>query len=197
MAAAPRVVKQLGGAGRVFDWRGTDLLPPNGGKIPVLLMVEHIPVVRNVPGTSDFVTLANVLRAQGLSLQAATDAEGNVALYNHLNRLCFQARGANFCSAGVEHMHATITEPWTRRQLNASAWLWHLAKTGYGLPLQRGQLASGDGVVTVRRKGHVTHEGVSDHAGFHDRSDPGPGYDFAYVKHAAEFFGRRRTFAGA
>ena len=47
-------------------------------------MIEHIPVIENVPGTDDFMTLTRVLDAQGLSLQAATDANGNVALYNPL-----------------------------------------------------------------------------------------------------------------
>lgn len=192
-----RQMKTLRGAGRVFDYRGTGVLPPSGGRIPLLLMVEHIPVIRQMPGTQDFIVLADVLRARGLSLQAATDAEGNVAIYNNLNRLCWQARGANSFSCGVEHMHATITEPWTRAQLNASAWLWHYAKTVYGLPLRHGRLGDGPGIVKVLRTGHVTHQGVSNHAGFHDRSDPGPGYDFAYVKHAAEFFARKRTFLGA
>lgn len=198
MAAQPKVRRRLKGAGTVFDWRGTGLLPPNGGRIRPLVMVEHIPVVRNVEGISDFITLANVLRAQGLSLQAATDREGNVALYNRLDALCFQARGANMVSCGVEHMHMTTSEPWTKRQLRASAWLWVLAERWEGIPLRGGSLGSGaPGIATVRAKGHVTHKRVSAAAGFNDRSDPGPGYDFEYVKHCARYWKRRRTFEGA
>jgi hypothetical protein len=162
-----------------------------------MLMVEHIPVVPNKKGIEDFVTLANVLRAQGLSLQAATDSEGNVAIYNSLNRMCFQAKGANSISCGVEHMHMTIAEPWTRRQLNASAWLWHYAHVVHGLPKQRARIGGGGGLVTVRRKGHTGHREVSKEAGFNDRSDPGPLYDWGYVNHAADFFARKRTFKGA
>ena len=100
-----KVLKELRGAGKVFDYRNTGLLPANGLIIHPLIMVEHIPVIENVPGQEDFMTLARVLKTKGLSLQAATDREGNVALYNPLNRLCFQARGANQVSCGVEHMH--------------------------------------------------------------------------------------------
>lgn len=101
------VLKELRGAGKVFDFRGTGLLPPNGGIIQPLITVEHIPVVPNVEGADDLHQLARVLRQQGLSLHAAADREGNIALYNPLNRLCYQARGANSVSCGVEHMHTT------------------------------------------------------------------------------------------
>jgi hypothetical protein len=197
MAIRARTMKKLSGAGTVFDFRGTGLLPPNGGRIPLLIMVEHIPVFPNKKGIEDFIGLAGVLRAQGLSLQAATDSEGNVAIYNNLNTLCFQAKGANSISCGVEHMHMTIAEPWTRAQLNASAWLWHYAHVVYGLPKQRAWLGHGNGLVTVKRKGHTGHRDVSHKAGFNDRSDPGPRYDWGYVNHAADFFARKRTFKGA
>ena len=41
-------------------------------------------------------------------VQFSTDASGNVAMFTKANRLCFQARGANSVSCGIEHMHATI-----------------------------------------------------------------------------------------
>jgi hypothetical protein len=195
-----RAIKALAGnnGGRVFDYRGTGAITANGGRIPLLAMVEHIPVVPNKPGTEDFDTLARVIRAQGLGLQAATDREGNVALFTNLNRMCFQARGLNAASCGVEHMHMTTGEAWTREQFNASAWLWHYAKVVYGLKKRRGRLApAGPGLARVVRTGHVTHQEVSTAARFNDRSDPGPGYDFEYVQHAANYFGRRRTFKGA
>ena len=189
--------RPIPGAGRLYDWRGTTMLPPSGPKIKPLVMVEHIPVIRNVTGVDDFVTLARVLRAQGLSLQAATDAEGNVALYNDLACLCWQARGINASSCGVEHMHATTAEPWTKRQLRASAWLWVRAEKVHGIPLRRGELANGGpGLARVVRKGHVTHQSVSAAAGFNDRSDPGPGYDFAYVRKAALHWKKHGTFEG-
>ena len=193
---ADKVLKQLRGAGKVYDYRGTGLLPANGGVIRPLIMVEHIPVVPNVKGTDDFRTLARVLRVQGLSLQAATDREGNVALYNPLNRLCFQARGANQVSCGVEHMHMSIGEEWTKRQLRASAWLWQYAEREFGIPLRVARLAAGPGRVGVLRRGHTSHRRVSAAAGFHDRVDPGPGYDWEYVRKAALFFKSHGHFEG-
>jgi hypothetical protein len=173
------------------------MLPPNGPKTPKTVMVEHIPVIANRPGISDFVILANVLKAQGLSLQAATDSAGNVALYNDLGTLCFQARGLNTASCGVEHMHATITEPWTKKQLRASAWLWVRAKVAHGIPYERARLGSGPGFARVLSKGHATHAAVSAAAGFHDRSDPGPGYSFPEVRRLARYYEEHGTFKGA
>lgn len=183
---ACRVVTNLSVAGKVIDARGTGLLPPNGGAIPVLMAIEHIPVVPNVKGYADFGTLARVLRAQGLSLQTATDSEGNVILYNDLNRLCFQARGSNSISYGTEHMHMTVSEPWTKKQQYASAWLWAYAFRRYGLPMQTAKMGNGN-PTPVLRKGHTSHKQQSIRAGFHDRSDPGPGYDFGKIQHAAKF----------
>lgn len=194
---AARVIKGLRGAGTVFDYRGTGVLPPNGGRINPLIMVEHIPVVPNRPGTEDFLILARVLKQQGLSLQAATDREGNVALYNHLNRLCFQARGANQVSCGVEHMHMSTGEEWTKKQLRASAWLWQYAEREFGIPLRVARLSSGRGRVGVQRRGHTSHQRVSAAAGFNDRSDPGPKYDWEYVAKAARFFKEHGHFEGA
>lgn len=193
---ADKVLKELRGAGKVFDYRGTGLLPASGGLIQPLIMVEHIPVISNVPGTGDFKTLARVLRDQGLSLQAATDSEGNVALYNPLNRLCFQARGANQVSCGVEHMHKTIDEPWTRKQFRAAAWLWQFAEREHGIPLRVARLSSGPGRVGVLRRGHTSHRRVSAAAGFNDRSDPGGLFDWEYVARAAHFFKGHGHFNG-
>lgn len=194
---AGTVIKELKGAGKVIDYRGSGVLAPSGGIIQPLIMVEHIPVIRNVPGTDDFLTLARVLRDRGLSLQAATDAEGNVALYNPLNRLCFQAKGANQVSCGVEHMHATINEPWSKKQFRAAAWLWQYAEREFGIPLRIARLSSGPGRVGVLRRGHTSHQRVSAAAGFNDRSDPGPGFDWEYVRSAALFFKRHGHFVGA
>lgn len=193
---AAKVIKELRGAGKVYDYRGTGVLPPNGGRIRPLIMVEHIPVVPNKPGTEDFLILANVLKKQNLSLQAATDREGNVALYNPLDRLCYQARGANQISCGVEHMHMSIGEEWTKKQLRASAWLWQYAEREYAIPLRTARLSPGHGTVGVLRRGHTSHRRVSQAAGFNDRSDPGPGYDWQYVRRAAIFFKRHGHFEG-
>ncbi|MEA2241231.1 MAG: N-acetylmuramoyl-L-alanine amidase [Solirubrobacteraceae bacterium] len=193
---ADKVLKELRGAGKVFDYRGTGLLPANGGIIRPLIMVEHIPVVPNVKGTADFHTLANVLRAQGLSLQAATDREGNVALYNDLNRLCFQAKGANQVSCGVEHMHMTIGEEWSKKQFRAAAWLWQYAEHTFGIPLRVARITSGPGRVGVLRRGHTSHQRVATAAGFNNRVDPGPGFDWEYVRKAALFFKSHGHFEG-
>jgi hypothetical protein len=184
--------------GGVTIWNGRSLLNPNGGRINLQFMVEHIPVVPNVKGLEDFYQLARVLRAQGLSLQAATDSEGHVCIYTNLNRLCYQARGANSISCGVEHMHMSTNEKWTKRQLRASAWLWVYAERTYGLPTQRGRGRRGLGnTVICTRKGHVGHRWVSEKAGYYDRSDPGPNYDWGYVKHCVKYFNRHGHFEGA
>jgi hypothetical protein len=191
------VLKEIRGMGKVYDWRTSPWTPANGGKIKPLVFVQHIPVVRNVAGIGDFITLRNVLVAQGLMVQTATDAEGNVALYTPFDQLCYQARGANQISTGCEHMHATTGEAWSKRQLRAAAWLVQLAERKHGIPPSWGALGAGPGVVKVLRRGQTSHETVSAKAGYNDRSDPGPGYDHAYVSHCVKFFKQHGHFAGA
>ncbi len=200
---SPRMIKKIKGGVQIWDYRHTGILPANGGRIRPLIMVEHIPVIKQMKGLTDFEVLARVLRGQGLSLQAATDApsEGSdyahVALYNDLDELCYQARGANSLSCGVEHMHANITEPWSRRQLRASAWLWQYAEREYGIPLRVAQINGGNGRIGVIKRGHTSHQRVSQAAGYNDRSDPGPGYDWEYVRSAALFFKEHGHFDGS
>jgi hypothetical protein len=191
------VLKEIRGMGKVYDWRTSPWTPANGGKIKPLILVQHIPVVRNVAGIGDFITLRNVLVAQGLMVQCATDSEGNVALYTPFDQLCYQARGANQLSTGCEHMHAATSEPWTKRQLRAAAWLVQLARRKHGIPIEGATLGSGDGVVRVAKRGQTTHESVSKMAGYNDRSDPGPGYDWAYVRHCVRFFEQHGHMEGA
>lgn len=198
----PRTVKRIPGIGKVFDYRGTGLCPgvKQDGRyvrIKPLIMVEHIPVLPNQKGLGDFLQLGDILRERGLNLQAATDSEGHIALFNDLNVLCWQAKGANQVSCGVEHMHMTVGEEWTRKQLCASAYLWVRAERNHDIPIQGAKIrAGGPGVIRVVRKGHTSHRRVSAAAGFHDRSDPGPGYDWAFVKHAALYYRRKDTFVG-
>ena len=189
------VIKTLKGAGKIYDFRNTRVLPPNGGLIRPLIAIEHIPVVRNVKGTADFLTLARVLRDQGLSLQTATDREGNVALFNNLNRLCYQARGSNQLSYGTEHMHMSIGEEWSKRQLRASAWIWQYAEREYGIPLLVAKLGSGNPTPVIKR-GHTSHQRQAVAAGYNDRSDPGGKYDWEYVRAASIFFKRHGHFVG-
>lgn len=192
-----KVLKEIRGMGKVYDWRTSPWTPANGGKIRPLVFVQHIPVVRNVAGIGDFITLRNVLVAQGLMVQSATDAEGNVALFTPFDQLCYQARGANQVSTGCEHMHATTSEPWSKRQMRAAAWLAQLAERKHGITAKGGRLDPGPGVVKVRRRGHVTHEAVSHKAGFNDRSDPGPGFDWSYMWHCVDYFKQHQHFEGA
>jgi hypothetical protein len=187
-------MSKTGSGGKLYDYRGTGLLPPSGGRINPLVGVEHIPVIRQMAGVEDFIVLANVLRAQGLSLQVATDGEGNVCLYNSLNVLCWQARGANAVSYGVEHMHLTVGEEWTERQFRAAALVMVRAHFNVGIPLRGGRLLPGPGLVRVQARGHVSHKAVSQAAGFNDRSDPGDGFRFAHCYELAEHFIRRGTF---
>jgi hypothetical protein len=199
-------LKTIKGMGTVYDWRDSPWTNKGvtHGKIKPLIYVQHIPVVPNKPGIIDFVTLRNVLVAQGLMIQSSTDAEGNVALYTHFDVLCYQARGANSFSCGTEHMHMATGEHWNKRQLRAMAWLIQLAEHKHGLPNTRGRLASGSGVARVIRRGQVWHSEVSDAARFHDRSDPWgkpPRHDmheiWDYVQHCIKFFSKHGHFEGA
>jgi hypothetical protein len=181
-------LKTIKGMGSVYDWRTSPWTPANGGKINPLVFVQHIPVVPNLVGIADFIRLRDVLVAQGLMVQSSTDREGNVALFTPFDILCYQARGANQLSCGCEHMHLTIGEDWSKKQLRAAAWLVNLAKEKHGIPAHWGKLGSGAGVVRVAQRGSTSHEEVSIAAGFNDRSDPGVkgkdpggGYDREYV----------------
>lgn len=197
----PRLIKTIRGGVQVYDYRKTGILPPNGGRIRPLIMVEHIPVIPQMAGMLDFEALVRVLRQRGLSLQAATDGPdersdfGKVALFNNLDRLCYQAKGANSLSCGVEHMHNTIADPWSKRQLRASAWLWQYAEREYGIPLRIAKLGNGNPVKVLQR-GHTSHQRVSQAAGFNDRVDPGSGYDWEYVRGAAVFYKKHGHFEG-
>jgi hypothetical protein len=198
------VLKSIKGMGTVYDWRPTNWTKANGGTIVPSFGVQHIPVVRNVDGFADIVTLRNVLVDQGLMIQQCTDREGNVGLFVYGNHLCFQARGANQCSWGTEHMHMTTSESWTKRQLRAAAWVNQLNNKHYGTPLSRGTVGSGNGLVRVIHPGQTTHQRISQAAGFNDRSDPGVkgedpggGYDFEYVSHCEQFFAKNGHFEGA
>lgn len=192
-----KVLKSIRGMGTIYDWRGSSWSAPNGGVIVPRLGVQHIPVIRNVDGIADLVTLNNVLTDQGLRVQHGTDKEGNVALYCDGDRLCFQAKGANQVSWGTEHMHFDVNEPWSKKQLRAAAWIVQLEKRHVSTGRGRASLASGDGVVRVRRGGQTTHERVAFCAGFKNRSDPGHGYDFEQVDHNIVFFEKHGHFAGA
>jgi len=193
-----RSIQKIGGGVRILDYRGTGLCPPNGGIIRPLIAVEHIPVIRNVAGVGDLITLGQVLKAQGLAVQSGTDAEGNVALYTTLNALCYHARGANQISTGTEHMHYGINEPWTERQCRAAAWLYVRQRRRLGIPTARGTIANGGGnTVRVITRGHVSHQAQSAAAGYNDRSDPGPAYPWAHVRRLARFYAERGTFRNA
>jgi hypothetical protein len=196
-APKPTVLRAIRGMGKIYDWRGTGLLAPSGGRITPVIFVQHIPVYPNKPGYRDFLALAAILNEKGLSIQCATDSEGNVALYNPFDALCYQARGANQVSCGCEHMHYSVDEPWTKKQLRAAGWLAQLAKRKHGIPYGMAKLGSGHGVVRVLRHGHTSHKCVSDCAGFFDRIDPGPGYDWAYVRHCAKFYTDHGHMQGA
>jgi hypothetical protein len=177
-----RKLKTIKGMGSIYDWRTSPWTPANGGRIRPLVFVQHIPVVSNIAGIADFVRLRDVLVAQGLMVQNATDAEGNVAMFTPMDVLCYQARGANQVSCGTEHMHASIGEEWSQKQFRAAAWLVNQALDKFGIPAFNGELGGGNGTVRVIQRGQVSHMRVSQAAGFNDRSDPGPGYDWERVR---------------
>jgi hypothetical protein len=181
---------------RVFDFRGST--SPNGGRIALRACVHHIPVVTQKKGRDDLDLLRRVLQSQGLMVQFGTDAEGNVAIYTAPNRLCFHARGANAVTCGIEHMHFTTSEGWLKKQFRAAGWIAQLLERDHGIPLRLAQVEpAGSGRAQITRTGHTTHEQISRQAGFHDRSDPGSGFDFEEVFAAARFFKKHGHFVGA
>lgn len=190
----PVKIKDIKGMGSIWDYRAFTI--PNGGKIRVLAAVEHIPVIRQMVGRADLDILWRVLVSQGLMVHNGTDGEGNVALFAPMDRLCFHARGANGLSVGTEHMHLTTLEDWGTKQLNAAAFLSHRMKIHHDLPRRHGALGAGSGLVTVRLRGHVTHEAVSRKAGFNDRSDPGDKYEdlMNEIEQRSVFFSNNHHF---
>lgn len=190
----PKRVRTIKHMGTIWDYRS--FTRPNGGTIRPLARVEHIPVIRQMDGRADLDVLWQVLVNQGLMVHNGTDGEGNVAIYANRDRLCFHARGGNSVTCGTEHMHLTTAENWSNRQLNASAWISAGDWEHREIPHRRGLLGSGRGFVTVRRRGHVTHESVSANAGFHDRSDPGDKYEALMdeIRERAIFFRRHNRF---
>jgi hypothetical protein len=191
------VIRDIRGMGKVYDWRTSPWTPANGGRINPLLGVHHIPVIPNMSGIADFIRLRDVLVAQGLLVQTATDRDGNVALFTPFDILCYHAKGANQLSWGCEHMHMSVGESWSKQQLRASAWIVQLAQRQVGTPLGRARMLNGNGVVGVLRRGQTTHEAVAHRAGFNDRSDPGDLYDFEYVRHCVSYFRKHEHFANA
>lgn len=196
----PTVVKQLKIAGgqtsTVWDYRKETAA--NGGKIPLRACVHHIPVIRNQDGRSDLDALRRVLLVQGLMVQFGTDSEGNVAMYTRADRLCYHARGGNSVTCGIEHMHFTVGEPWSGKQMRAAAWIAQYLEREFGVPLQMARVEEGPGpTVVISRKGHTSHEQISRKAGYNDRSDPGPGFDYEEMFSAARFFKRHGHFVGA
>lgn len=197
---APRTVKRLriagdGARSSVLDYRG--FTPANGGRIGLRACVHHIPVIPQMPGRRDLDRLRDVLLAQRLMVQFGTDDAGHIALYTRANRLCYHARGGNTVTCGVEHMHYTVGEPWSRKQLRAAAWIAQYLEREFGIPLQMADVEPGPGsTAIIVRKGHTSHLQISRMAGYNDRSDPGRGFDYEYMFKAAGFFQRRGHFVG-
>lgn len=201
MAVQARSVRSIGGGVTIRDYRGTGLLRPSpagpGGSvvhIRPLVFVEHIPVIPNRRGIEDGLQLARVLNDQGLAVHTGDDSEGNVFRFTNLDELCWQAKGANALSCGTEHMHLTIGEPWSERQMRASAYMAVVALERQGIPLENGGLIAGPGIVKVKQRGHVGHAYVARAAGFNDRTDPGAGFHRQHMYELARFFQRHRHF---
>lgn len=194
----PRASHKVEGMGTVYDYRGTGLLPANGGRIRLEGHVHHIPVMPDKEGAEDFIALARVLRGQGLSLQFATDGDGNVCIYNPANVLCYHARGINSLAAGTEHMHMSIGQRWRERQFRAAAWIEWWLERNYGIPNRNGILVpNGFHQARFKRTGHTTHAIEARVAGYFDRSDPGPGFKRAHVHRLADYYKRHRSFKNA
>lgn len=179
----------------VYDYRGET--SPNGGTINLQACVWHIPVIKNVEGRGDLDTLRRVLINEGLMVQFGTDAEGNVALYTRANKLCWQAKGGNSITCGVEQMHYLTSESWSKKQFRAAAWIMQYLEREFNIPLQMADVEpGGPGLARVVRKGHTSHQQIARMAGYNDRSDPGQGFDYEYCFSAAKFFKTHGHFVG-
>jgi N-acetylmuramoyl-L-alanine amidase len=196
MTVQPRAVRKVPGmGGKVFNFRSTGLCPPSLSlRIRPLLMVNHIPVVAQAEGLADFQKLGNILRGKGLAIQAATDGDGNVALFTHWDDFCYGHRGANQLACGVEHMHLTTAKEFSEKQMRAAAWCAAQVWKHFGIPPRRGKLIPGDGLVGVERRGHTSHMNVSNMAGFHDRTDPGANFSYRHLYELARFFQEHHRF---
>lgn len=181
---------------RVWDYRaGTR---PNGGRIQLRACVHHIPVMHNQKGRKDLDSLRRVLIDQGLMVQFGTDEEANVALYTRANRLCYHAKGGNHVTCGIEHMKFRTSEDWERAQMKAAAWIAQYLKREFDIPFQMADVERGPGnTVVIRRKGHTSHQQISRMAGYNDRTDPGPGFDYELMFKLARYFERKGHFVGA
>lgn len=198
--SGPAVVKTLriaeGQTSTVWDYRG--FTSPNGGPINLQACVHHIPVVPNKPDHTDFDLLLQVLLAQGLMVQFSTDDDGNVAMFTRADRLCWQAKGGNMITCGIEHMHMTVGEAWTRKQIRAAAWIAQYLEREFDIPLQMANVEpAGPGLVRMVRKGHTSHQQVARLAGYNDRTDPGQGFDYEQMFSDAAYFKRKGHFVGA
>lgn len=194
-----KVLRDVPGMGKVYDWRRTAWTASmDHGPINPILGIVHIPVVPNMAGIADFVRLRDVLVAQGLGVQTATDSTGNVALYTDLNRMCYQARGANQFSWGTENMHLSVGEAWTKHQLRAQAWIINQSLDRFSIPTTWAELIPGYHLCGVKKRGITTHQREAIAAEWYDRSDPGPGYDHEYVRHAIRWYrDHNASFVGA
>ena len=180
----------------IYDYRGET--SPNGGTIALKACTWHIPVIEQAPGRADLDTLRRVLLDQGLMVQFGTDGEGNVAMYTKANRLCWQARGGNYATCGVEQMHYRTTDEWSLKQLRAAGWIMQYLEREYDIPLQMADVEpGGPGLALIVRKGHTSHRQIARMAGYNDRTDPGHGFDYEYCFHAANFFKEHGHFVGA
>lgn len=195
----PTVIKTLkiaeGQTSKIWDYRKET--SPNGGVIPIRACVHHIPVIHQMPGRADLDALRRVLLAQGLMVQFGTDGEGNIALYTRANRLCWQARGGNSVTCGIEHMHFLVSEDWSKKQIRAAAWIAQYLEREFHLPLRMANVEPGPGVARIVRTGHTSHQQISHMAGFNDRSDPGSGFDYDQMFSYADFFKKHGHFIGA
>lgn len=195
----PTVLKRLriadGQRSSIFDYRPETR--PNGGIIDLRACVHHIPVMGQGPGHTDLDMLRRILIDKGLMVQFGSDAEGNVALYTRANRLCYHAKGGNQLTCGVEHMHYGVGDPWAKKQMRAAAWIAQYLEREFHLPLRMADVEPGPGVVRIVRTGHTSHQQISNMAGYHDRRDPGHGFDYEQMFSAADFYKRHGHFVGA
>jgi hypothetical protein len=140
---------------------------------------------------------AGVRAAHPGGAEPRRDREGNVALFTPFDRLCYQARGANAVSCGCENMHASTSEGWSEHQFRAAAWVVNQAKDKHGIPASNGELGAGNGAVRVLERGQVSHQRVSSAAGYNDRTDPGPGYNWSHARDLVIHWRAHHTFEGA
>lgn len=156
--------------------------PQNGGTRQVSeigLMVAHVTVSRNVPGTGDGDALCDFFRRVKASPTWTVDNEANSWENVPLGRVPWTQAWYNRASCSIEYIGSTGrpgegTAEWTDAQLREGGRLFARCAKLAGIPIRDGAVDSRGNIL---RTGLITHQELGRLGGGH--TDPGPYWDRA------------------